>query len=50
MIKNIIKYYILKAYTNMLEGKKYILYLELAEEGYYIPLALTAGKVPHNKF
>lgn len=30
----------------MLEGNKYILYLELAEEGYYIPLALTAGKVP----
>lgn len=32
-------------YTNMLEGNKYILYLELADEGYYIPLALTAGKV-----
>ena len=36
----------IEGYTNMLEGNKYILYLELAEEGYYIPLALTAGKVP----
>mgnify|MGYP006066895443 FL=1 len=33
-------------YTNMLEGNKYILYLELADEGYYIPLAVTIGKVP----
>ncbi|WP_455684924.1 hypothetical protein [Thomasclavelia sp.] len=33
-------------YTNMVEGNKYILYLRLADEGYYIPLAVTIGKVP----
>ena len=33
-------------YTNMLKGNKYILYLRLADEGYYIPLAVIFGKVP----
>ena len=33
-------------YTNMLEGNKYILYIELADEGYYITIAVTIGKVP----
>lgn len=33
-------------YTNMLDGNKYILYLRLADEGYYIPRAITIGKIP----
>ena len=33
-------------YTNMIAGNKYILYLRMAKEGYYIPLAVTIGKVP----
>lgn len=33
-------------YVNMIEGNNYILYLRFAEEGYYIPLAVTFGKVP----
>lgn len=33
-------------YINMVEGNKYILYLRLADEGYYIPVAVTYGKVP----
>lgn len=33
-------------YTNMIEGNKYILYLRMADRGYYVPLAVTIGKVP----
>lgn len=36
-------------YTNMIEGNKYILYLSLSDDNYYIPLAVTFGKVPLNK-
>lgn len=36
-------------YTNMIEGNKYILYLSLSDGNYYIPLAVTIGKVPLSK-
>lgn len=33
-------------YTNMVEGNKYILYLRLTDDDYYVPLAVTIGKIP----
>ena len=36
-------------YTNMIGGNKYILYLSLSDGNYYIPLAVTIGKVPLSK-
>ena len=33
----------------MIGGNKYILYLSLSDGNYYIPLAVTIGKVPLSK-
>lgn len=36
-------------YENMIEGNTYILYLRKSEDGYYIPRAVTTGKVALTK-
>lgn len=33
-------------YTNMINGNKYILYLKLTDDNYYVPLVVTISKVP----
>lgn len=33
-------------YVNMIKGNQYILYLKKSDDNYFIPLAVTAGKIP----